>query len=127
MPDKIDINSAPTSLLTQLPGIGKNIAYNIVNHRTRHGFFTVWEELAEVKDFPIDKLDEIRGRAELIQPPEERPNETVPPPRHLETHMAKGHKGSQAYTKAMRSTRRPERLHTAHDHTHHDSSGKKSA
>lgn len=73
MAEKIDINSAPVRILTQLPGVAKNVAYNIVNHRNRHGFFTAFEELAEVKDFPIGRLDQVRERAVLIQPAENRP------------------------------------------------------
>ena len=45
MPAKINVNTASPKELTQLPGIAKNMAYRIVNHRDRHGFFTHWEEL----------------------------------------------------------------------------------
>jgi competence ComEA-like helix-hairpin-helix protein len=60
---KISINTASTKELTQLPGIAKNLAYRIVNHRNRHGFFTHWEELIEVKEFPAEALDRIKQRA----------------------------------------------------------------
>lgn len=128
MADKIDINSATVGELTQLPGVAKNVAYNIVNARVRHGFFTAWEELAEVKDFPLEKLDQIRERAVLIQREEGRPTEIVPEPRNLvEEHIPGTQKGTKGYTKDMRNTRRPERLHSSHDHSHHDGEGKKSA
>jgi competence ComEA-like helix-hairpin-helix protein len=60
---KISINTASTKELTQLPGIAKNLAYRIANHRNRHGFFTHWEELIEVKEFPAEALDRIKQRA----------------------------------------------------------------
>jgi len=63
MSDVININTASTKELTQLPGIAKNVAYNIVNHRKRHGYFTDWKELLEVKDFPERALDRRRPRA----------------------------------------------------------------
>lgn len=125
--DKIDINSAPVTLLTQLPGVGINIAYNILNYRTRHGFFTDWSELGAVKEFPIGKLDQIRERAVLIQPAEGNSNETYPKPRHLKHHAPGEQKGTEGYTKSMRSTRRPERLHDSQDHSNHGSGGKKTA
>src|ERR1700758_5623627 len=62
---KININTAGTKQLTQLPGIAKNVVYRIVNHRSRHGFFTHWTELLEVKEFPADALDRIKQRATL--------------------------------------------------------------
>ncbi|HET8666443.1 MAG TPA: helix-hairpin-helix domain-containing protein, partial [Terriglobales bacterium] len=111
-------NSAPANILTQLPGIGINVAYNIVNHRARHGFFTAFEELAEVKEFPMEKLNQIRERAVLIQPPEDRPGETVPPPRHLQQKITRDKKRTEGYTKSIRNTRRPERLNESHDQRH---------
>jgi hypothetical protein len=125
---KIDINSATVGELTQLPGVAKNVAYNILNHRTRHGFFTAWEELAEVKDFPVEQLDQIRERAVLIQPDENRPTEKVPAPRRLRhEHIPDVQKQNKGYTKTMRSTRRSDRLHDSHDHSHRDGGGKKAA
>src|SRR5262245_22957532 len=67
MPALININTRSTKELTQLPGIRKNLAYRIVNHRQRHGYFTHWEELLEVKEFPEDALDDIKKRASLLQ------------------------------------------------------------
>lgn len=112
---KIDINSASVKELTQLPGIAKNTAYHIVNHRVRHGLFTNWEELAEVKNFPVEKLEQIRSRAELICE-----DEGFRPPRHLKTgHLERVHKKTGGYTKALRATRRPGRMHDPSSHRPH--------
>jgi helix-hairpin-helix protein len=112
--NKIDINSAGVGTLTQLPGIAKNTAYKIINHRQRHGLFTAWEELAEVKDFPIEKLDAIKQRAELICE-----DEGCGPPRHLKAHLEKARRKPAAKTKALRSTRRSDRMHDASSHRPH--------
>jgi hypothetical protein len=63
--DKIDLNNAPVTILTQLPGIPKNVAYEIVNYRTLHGGFADWEDLAKIKDLPKTKteLDALKARA----------------------------------------------------------------
>src|SRR6185312_7720196 len=44
MSDIINLNTASAKELTQLPGVAKNVAYNIVSHRNRHGYFTHREE-----------------------------------------------------------------------------------
>ncbi len=72
--DMININTAAPKELTQLPGIAKNLAYRIVRHRARHGYFTQWEELTEVKEFPLDALDDIKRRATLEMPPDVKEN-----------------------------------------------------
>src|SRR5437868_6123195 len=79
MPMPININTAGTKELTQLPGIAKNMAYRIVSHRSRHGWFVHWGELAEVKEFPVHKLDAIKQRATLDMPD----HETASSPRRL--------------------------------------------
>ena len=66
--DKIHLNTAPPKELTQLPGVAKNLAYRIVSPRKRHGYFSHWEELLEVKEFPAERLDEIKQRATLEVP-----------------------------------------------------------
>src|SRR5947209_16243752 len=66
---KISLNTATPKQLTQLPGIAKDTAYRLVNHRKRHGFFTHWEELAEIREFPAEKIDQIKQRATLKCPP----------------------------------------------------------
>jgi competence ComEA-like helix-hairpin-helix protein len=78
MLEKININTATTRELTQLPGIAKNLAYRIVNHRDRHGFFTHWEELAEVKEFPMNNLDRIKQHATLETAPDVDPSARPP-------------------------------------------------
>ena len=39
-----------------------------MSHRERHGFFTHWEELAEVKGFPADAINRIKQRVTLAVP-----------------------------------------------------------
>jgi hypothetical protein len=103
----VDLNTAPVTEMTQLPGIAKNVAYNIVNHRKRHGFFTAWEELTEVKEFPSKRLTEIKARAVLSSP--DGPD-TSAPPRHPKSHLAEEQKKPKGYTRALRSSRRTEKF-----------------
>ncbi|HZR33043.1 MAG TPA: helix-hairpin-helix domain-containing protein [Terriglobales bacterium] len=108
MPTTIDINSATVGLLTQLPGIAKNMAYKIVNHRQRHGLFTSWDEMKEIKGFPTERLPEIKSRATLICPKGEGP---CAPPRHADTsHLEKVEKKPAGYTRKLRNTRSPDKL-----------------
>ena len=109
MAARININTAKTKELTQLPGIAKNVAYRIVNHRKRHGYFTHWQELLEVKDFPSDALDELKQRAS-IAPPEGILPEEFGPRRIKATHVERAAKKPKGYTKAIRSTRSSDRL-----------------
>lgn len=110
--NRIDINSARVGELTQLPGIAKNTAYNIVNQRLRRGLFTAWEELAEVKGFPVEKLDRIKTRAVLTSE-----DEGFRPPRHIRPdHLARAQKKTAGYTKHLRATRRPARMHNETTH-----------
>jgi competence ComEA-like helix-hairpin-helix protein len=102
---KIDINTAEAKQLTQLPGVAKNLAYNIVNHRKRHGWFTNWEELKEVKGFPADKLKEVKAAAVLTVPDGEGAG-----PRHLRSHLKEIKKKPSGYSKAIRATRMSDRL-----------------
>jgi hypothetical protein len=104
---KIDLNSAGVGELTQLPGISKDVAYRIMNHRKRHGWFTTWDELVEVKEFPSDRLDEIKSRAKLSCPDEPG---SCAPPRHIPKHVEEVKKKPAAYTRTLRSTRRSDRL-----------------
>jgi len=97
--DKIDLNAAAPQHLTQLPGIAKNTAYNIVNHRNRHGLFTAWEELIAVKDFPVEKLEQIKQHAMLGGIPEIRRSR----PRSVR-------KGTRGYTHKIRTTKSAKRL-----------------
>ena len=66
---KIDVNSADAKNLTQLPGIGLNLAKKIVAYRRRHGgVIHEWDELLNVTEFPGDRLEEIKARAVLQLP-----------------------------------------------------------
>ena len=108
MTDTINLNTATTKQLTQLPGIAKNLAYRIVNHRNRHGYFTHWEELLEVKEFPADALVKIKQRA-TIDPPQGILQEEFGPRRMKANHIQRAAKKPKGYTKTTRSTRNSER------------------
>jgi competence ComEA-like helix-hairpin-helix protein len=105
----ININTANVKELTQLPGIAKNLAYRIVNHRNRHGYFTHWEELLEVKEFPAGALDQIKQRAN-ISPPEGILKEEFGPRRIKAGQIERVTKKPKGYTKAIRATRNSDRL-----------------
>lgn len=107
--EKININTASPKQLTQLPGIAKNLAYRIVNHRKRHGFFTHWEELAEVKEFPVLALERIKQRASLAPPPDLK-EDFLEPRRVKPAHLAEVKKKPKGYTKAIRATRSADRM-----------------
>jgi competence ComEA-like helix-hairpin-helix protein len=109
MAGEININTAAAKELTQLPGIAKNLAYRIVSHRKRHGYFTHWEELLEVKEFPEDALDKIKQRATLL-PPEGVLKEEFGPRRIKKEHLNRAAKKPKGYTKAIRSTRSSDRM-----------------
>jgi len=107
----IDLNTATVKALTQLPGISKHTAYLIVNHRNRHGYFTAWEELNAVREFPKDKLEQIKTRAVLGHPGEEAG--AFAPPRHLEHRLEEQAKKPKGYTRAIRGTRSTDKLRQA--------------
>jgi len=107
--EKININAASPKELTQLPGIAKNLAYRIVNHRKRHGFFTHWEELAEVKEFPVEALQRIKQRA-ILAPPPGLKEDFLGPRRVKPSHLTEVKKKPKGYTKAIRSTRSADKL-----------------
>ena len=56
----IDINSADTSQLQTLPGIGTSMAQRIVDFRTEHGTFRSVEDLLAVQGFGKSRLEKIR-------------------------------------------------------------------
>ncbi len=109
MSDIINLNTASAKELTQLPGVAKNVAYNIVSHRKRHGYFTHWEELLEVKEFPAEALDRLKERATLLPIEGVRPEE-FGPRRIKAEHLVREAKKPRGYTKAIRATRSPDRL-----------------
>jgi competence ComEA-like helix-hairpin-helix protein len=116
MADRIDLNTASAKEMTRLPGIAKNLAYKIAEHRSRHGWFTAWEELLRVKGFPSERLDEIKQRA-ILSCPEDRPGQTqteCTPPRHLNAEKIKPRTGG--YTRKLRTTRGKDRSHDSTGH-----------
>lgn len=56
---KIDINSAPVSKLTELPGIGEKKAQAIVDYRNAHGPFTRVSDLTKVKGIGMKMLEKM--------------------------------------------------------------------
>jgi Helix-hairpin-helix motif len=109
MPDLINLNTAHPKVLTQLPGIAKNVAYKIANHRKRHGYFTHWEELLEVKEFPERALVKIKLRATLF-PIEGVREPGIGPRRVKPDHLQRRAKKPEGYTKSLRSTRSSDRI-----------------
>lgn len=105
----LNLNTATPKEMTQLPGIAKNLAYRIVSHRKRHGYFTHWEELLEVKEFPAAALERLKQRAN-IDPPEGILKEEFGPRRLKAAQLAKVAKKPKGYTKSIRSTRSPDRM-----------------
>lgn len=104
MPTLINLNTASAKELTQLSGIAKNLADRIVSHRRRHGYFTHWEELLEVREFPEDALDDIKKRASLL--PIDGVREEEFGPRRLKAkHLEKSTKKPRGYTKANGAAR----------------------
>ena len=74
--NKIDLNSAAVTLLTQLPGVAKNVAYEIVNYREHHGGFSGWEDLQKIPSLSKSKevLQSLQNRAFLGPRPEPEVN-----------------------------------------------------
>lgn len=70
---KINLNTASRKHLTGLPGITVDIARRIIAFRRRHGgVIHDWEELLNVNGFPGDRLEEIKARAVLSLPSDQR-------------------------------------------------------
>ena len=53
----VDINTADTTLLKRIPGIGSHFAKSIVRYRDKLGGFINVEQLAEINNFPMETLD----------------------------------------------------------------------
>ncbi|WP_458123495.1 ComEA family DNA-binding protein [Paenibacillus sp. Z3-2] len=57
--DKIDVNTAPVSKLTELPGIGEKKAQAIVDYRNAHGPFAKVSDLTKVKGIGMKMLEKM--------------------------------------------------------------------
>jgi hypothetical protein len=115
MPERtvlININTALPKQMTQLPGIAKDLAYRIASHRKRHGYFTHWEELLQVRGFPDRVLPELKHRARLLPIPGVQPEE-LGPRRMKQGHLERAAKRPKGYTRAIRATRGSDRLKRA--------------
>jgi competence protein ComEA len=56
----INVNSASTTELEELPGVGEVIAQAIVDHRTENGAFTSVDQLLDVSGIGDATLESIR-------------------------------------------------------------------
>lgn len=61
----LDLNSAERKLLTQLPGVTKDVAYKIVNYRNRHGGFSDWPDVKAAIGFSTERMRVLKERAFL--------------------------------------------------------------
>ncbi|KAB8196094.1 ComEA family DNA-binding protein [Nonomuraea phyllanthi] len=61
----LDLNSATTDQLEQLPGVGEVLAGRIVEFRTSHGGFTAIEQLREVSGIGPRKYDELKAKVRV--------------------------------------------------------------
>ncbi len=53
----VDLNTADTTLLKRIPGIGSHFAKSIIRYREKLGGFINVEQLAEINNFPMETLD----------------------------------------------------------------------
>ncbi|MGI5282808.1 helix-hairpin-helix domain-containing protein [Nonomuraea polychroma] len=61
----LDLNSATTEQLEQLPGVGEVLAARITEFRDSHGGFTSVEQLREVSGIGPRKFDEIKPKVRV--------------------------------------------------------------
>ncbi|WP_433439785.1 helix-hairpin-helix domain-containing protein [Nonomuraea sp. CA-141351] len=61
----LDLNSATTAQLEQLPGVGEVLAARIIEFRDSHGGFTTVEQLREVSGIGPRKFDELKARVRV--------------------------------------------------------------
>lgn len=60
-----DLNSASRKLLTQLPGVTKDVAYKIVNYRNQHGGFSDWSDVENATGFSSNRMAVLKKRSFL--------------------------------------------------------------
>ncbi len=65
--EKIDINTATASELTEIKGVGEVLANRIVEYRQAHGTFKSLEELEQVKGVGSKKLEKIKPYIVLLE------------------------------------------------------------
>ncbi|MEU6780914.1 ComEA family DNA-binding protein [Nonomuraea angiospora] len=61
----LDLNSATTDQLEQLPGVGEVLAARIAQFRDTHGGFTAVEQLREVTGIGPRKYDELKPKVRV--------------------------------------------------------------
>lgn len=61
----LDLNNAERKLLTQLPGVTKDVAYKIVNYRKQHGGFGDWSDVQNAIGFSQARMAILKDRAIL--------------------------------------------------------------
>jgi Helix-hairpin-helix motif len=61
----LDLNNVNRKLMTQLPGVSKDIAYRIINFRKRHGGFRNWSDVETATGFSPRKMEVLKTRATL--------------------------------------------------------------
>lgn len=61
----LDLNNADRRLLTQLPGVTKDVAYKIVNYRKLHGGFSDWSDVENATAFSAERIAVLKQRAFL--------------------------------------------------------------
>ena len=60
--EKININTASTRELVNLPGIGQTIAQRIVDYRTTYGIFTSHTDLLKIKGLGEKKIEILKEK-----------------------------------------------------------------
>ncbi len=58
--EKININTATVTELSRMLYINYTLAQQIVAYRTAKGMYTSWDELSQVENFPMEKIDRIK-------------------------------------------------------------------
>lgn len=63
--NKVDVNTASIEQLAELPGVGWEMAQNIIAYREIHGAFSSVYDLSEVPGIAPSTIDELRERVEF--------------------------------------------------------------